>query len=211
MVDKGIIFSAPMVRAMLAGTKTQTRRLLRNPEYYGCPTGDCPHAKQAECDQFMAALTAKEANGYAVGDRLYVREHWKVDREYDPFAPVELTELPSFDGVVCYLATAPEESRRDPVWGKHRQGMHMPRWASRLWLEVTEVRVERLQSISHSDAEAEGLDYPRRHRALSGFPAPMASQAIAALQPGQRPMQCSGTPSTPSPAPAGKTIRGSAR
>lgn len=154
MNTKGIVFSAPMVRALLDGRKTQTRRLLRNPEYYGCPTGDCPHEKQAECDAAMSTVPKP----YAPGDHLYVREHWKVDAEYDVFAPVELRELPSFDQVVCYLATAPEESRRDPVWGKHRQGMHMPRWASRLWLAVADVRVQRLQDISEADSIAEGID-----------------------------------------------------
>ena len=53
MSIKPITFSAPMVRALLAGTKTQTRRLVSNPEYYGCPTGDCPHDTQAECNAAM--------------------------------------------------------------------------------------------------------------------------------------------------------------
>lgn len=154
MTDRGILFSAPMVRALLAGRKTETRRLLRNPEYYGCPTGDCPHDRQAECDAAMAGLSAKEA-GYAPGDRLYVREHWSTHPAFDGIAPRDLKR-----GSMIY-------TRADDVWhnagdwigapyGKHRQGIHMPRWASRLWLGVTQVRVQRLQDISAADAIAEG-------------------------------------------------------
>lgn len=144
-----------MVRALLAGRKTQTRRLLRNPEYYGCPTGDCPHEKQVECDQHMAWLSAREV-GYASGDRLYVREHWSTHPAFDGIAPRDIKR-----GSMIY-------TRADYAWhnngdwigapfGKHRQGMHMPRWASRLWLEVNEVRVEQLQKISETDAIAEGI------------------------------------------------------
>ena len=137
MSTKGIIFSASMVRALLAGTKTQTRRLLRNPEYFGCPTGDCPHNTQAECNAAMAALTPKEANGYAAGDRLYVREC--IHKNTDP---------------LCYRADMPSEDPEGP-WCP---SIHMPRWASRLWLDVTEVRVQRLQDISGNDARQEGIE-----------------------------------------------------
>jgi hypothetical protein len=55
MKEHPILFSAPMVRAILEGRKTQTRRVLKHPEYYGCPTGDCPHETQAECNASMAS------------------------------------------------------------------------------------------------------------------------------------------------------------
>lgn len=148
MSAKGIIFSAPMVRALLAGRKTQTRRLLCNPEFYGCPTGDCPHERQAECNAAMAALTPKEANGYAVGDRLYVREAWKTSARYDGTSPRDLAP----DSPIYFVA----DDRLWPV-ARYRQGRHMPRWASRVWLEVSEVRVQRLHDISEEDARAEGL------------------------------------------------------
>lgn len=156
MADKPIIFSAPMVRALLAGQKTQTRRLLRNPEYYGCPTGDCPHQTQAECNAAMAAL-ASEIVPYAPGDRLYVREHWKTSRGNDGVAPRDLDPL----APVLYLADGTERGKYSVgTPGKHRQGMHMPRWASRLWLSVTDVRVQRLQDISEADCLAEGVEEP---------------------------------------------------
>lgn len=167
MTDRGILFSAPMVRALLAGTKTQTRRPLRNPEYYGCPTGDCPHDKQAECNAHMAQLTDTE-KGFAVGDRMWVREtyyqrgHWepietkrtKAGRQKWAFTPTD--EVILFD--------APPEFRKgrhhkDPAtvaWHK-RLGRFMPRRYSRLTLIVTDVRVEQLQDISQEDAEAEGV------------------------------------------------------
>ena len=159
MADKPITFSAPMVRALLAGTKTQTRRLVSKPEYYGCPTGDCPHDKQAECNAAMAGLVDEIAR-FKVGDRVYVREHWSSHIAFDGLAPRDLKR-----GSMIY-------TRADNTWhnngdwigapyGKHRQAMHMPRWASRMWLDITDVRVQRLQDISEADCFAEGCDNQR--------------------------------------------------
>jgi hypothetical protein len=128
MTDRPIIFSAPMVRALLAGTKTQTRRLATSP------------------------LRRVEA-----GDRLYVREHWRGRARMDAYAPREFTMDRSR---IAYLADG------KPVdcplgewkWGKHRQGMHMPRWASRLTLVVVDTVIEPLETISERDALAEGLE-----------------------------------------------------
>lgn len=159
MSIKPITFSAPMVRALLAGTKTQTRRLVSKPEYYGCPTGDCPHSFQHECNAAMSALVDEIAR-YKVGDRLYVREHWSSHAAFDGLAPRDLKR-----GSLVY-------TRADGIWhndggeatgepfGKHRQAMHMPRWASRLWLDVTEVCVQQLQDISEADCIAEGALLP---------------------------------------------------
>lgn len=153
MADKGIIFSGPMIRAMLDGRKTQTRRLLTS-----APKGDW------HCDKVGAKLMWVAPPGspklpcllpYAIGDRLYVREHWKTDCRFDATAPREISTaapiLTLADSTVHTRAFAKE-------WGKHRQGMHMPRWASRLWLAVTNVRVQRLQDCSEADAVAEGIE-----------------------------------------------------
>lgn len=161
MADRGILFSAPMVRALLAGRKTQTRRLIRNPEYYGCPTGDCPHERQVECNDAMQAL-AGEIVPHAVGDRLWVREtwgcHWATDNqkasEIDPdcwsvrYAADGYIRPARRDGS---LATADQFKRGRP-------SIFMPRWASRLWLTVTDVRVQRLQDIDNFDCVAEGIE-----------------------------------------------------
>lgn len=173
MADKPILFSGPMVRALLADRKFQTRRLLRNPEYFGCPTGDCPHEKQAECDAAMGALSAKEV-GWAVGDRAYVRETWRVAKQYDGVKPRDLepqsmTVMFDAGGSICNHwvpdrnanvwkpSEYPERGETIDWGGKTRVCIHMPRWASRLWLLVTDVRVQRLADITEDDAMAEGI------------------------------------------------------
>lgn len=148
MTDRPILFSAPMVRALLDGTKTQTRRLLPNPEYYGCPTGDCPHDTQAQCNQAMIENTADDLR-FAIGDRLWVKETWRAGECWDHKKPSLIpARVP-----VGYLAA----SRADGPNGKTRVSIFMPRWASRLTLTVTDVRVQRLKEISEDDAKAEGI------------------------------------------------------
>ena len=167
MADKPITFSAPMVRALLAGTKTQTRRLVSNPEYYGCPTGDCPHNTQAECNTEMAGLVDEIAR-FKVGDRVYVREHWKTTPAYDDLAPSEM----GGEEPLRYLAddaTFNWAEADGVAVGRHRQAMHMPRWASRMWLEITDVRVQRLQDISNVDARMEGVDRWKSHCATKWY------------------------------------------
>lgn len=163
MADKGIIFSAPMVRALIDRRKTQTRRLLRNPEYYGCPTGDCPHDKQAECNAAMAALTRKET-GYAVGDRLYVRENWQA-LSFGDYLPTKSRPADVRFAATDPCADLPADARGYP-W---RPCIHMPRWASRIWLEVTDVRVQRLQEISEAEAIAEGVDMVAKRNYRDGY------------------------------------------
>jgi len=143
MKTKGIIFSAPMVRALLAGRKTQTRRLL-NPQP---PEGLDADLLQVEGETRLRVTHGRVLLGktipYAVGDRLYVRE---------AFFP--RPGLPERLASPRYRAT---EDR--PEWHRlWKPSIHMPRWASRLWLDVTEVRVQRLQDISESDAVAEGIE-----------------------------------------------------
>lgn len=141
MPDRPIIFSAPMVRALLDGRKTQTRRLLRPKN----------HNTHLQCDPYGAwwwwtpqtgAPHVAQPVPYAHGDRLYVRE--AIDKASDS------------DGVFYradYDAGNPEGSA-GLGW---RPSIHMPRWASRLTLTVTEVRVQRLQEITEADAVAEGV------------------------------------------------------
>lgn len=162
MTDRPILFSAPMVRALLAGTKTQTRRILK-PQPIGTPwfwEGDEVDPKPAWFDGYergrepCGAATAEVNDSikvHSVGDRLYVREHWRTEsRAYNDLAPSDMDA----DYDVIYAADA-DWSLNKSV-GKHRQAMHMPRWASRLTLTVTNVRVQRLQDISEADAIDEG-------------------------------------------------------
>lgn len=127
--ERPIIFSAAMVRALCQGGKTQTRRALV--------------AQDAQ-----AAELAARRYGHA-GDRLWVKEAWRVHRRFDALPPSALPE----DVVVDYLA----DTRLQPDAGRTRVSLHLPRRLSRLLLDVRQVRVERLQEISEADARAEGL------------------------------------------------------
>lgn len=142
MTDRPILFSGPMVRAILEGRKTQTRRLT-----------NWERAVEERALTVMAErFAAGEANArcpYGVpGDRLWVRETWMTDYESD-----RLLKKPQF---VRYRATDDRASTDGMGW---RPSIFMPRWACRLVLEVTAVRVERLQEIGETDAKAEGVEF----------------------------------------------------
>lgn len=156
MKERGILFSAPMVRALLDGTKTQTRRAIK-PQPANDPAKHHPIAPYLTSTGSWNWVLA--ATGHGVGDpfpcpcgvpgnRLWVREAWRCGKIADQFPPSELDPH-----VVWYEADGEPPAATN---GKLRPGMFMPRWASRLTLEVTGVRVERLQSISEADAMAEG-------------------------------------------------------
>jgi hypothetical protein len=137
-----------MVRALLDGRKTQTRRVLKNqPE-----TEAMAHPVYQE---HFSALHVP----YAPGDRLWVREAWRTNAMWDRFAPSALTEVSRQSGRVSVLFEAggalPGSVEASDA-GRYRHARFMPRWASRLTLAVTDVRVERLQEISEADAIAEG-------------------------------------------------------
>ncbi|MFL5015376.1 MAG: hypothetical protein ACJ8EW_04130 [Rhizobium sp.] len=154
MTDRPILFSAPMVRALLADRKTQTRRILSG-------LGDQPIVEYdgmfmwREGYRWGAVTNPKFPPGVRckVGDRLYVREAWKAPERLDTTAPRDIPK-----GTSVYFVA---DDRLWPV-ARYRQAMHMPRWASRLMLTVTDVRVERLQAISDDDAIAEGIEYNPR-------------------------------------------------
>ncbi len=151
MAEKPILFSGEMVRAILAGRKTQTRRIVKGSE-------DC-EGMDAVRDRDGVFYRGWWSSGRAtqsiefipkvnVGDTLWVRETWGL---YN----TEPSDGPE-NAQVYYQATDGE--RHDLLHQRWRPSIHMPRWASRLTLEVTAVRVERLQDISGSDAKAEGCE-----------------------------------------------------
>lgn len=154
MVDRPILFSAPMVRALLAGTKTQTRRVyvpkvmwddeVRRTELNAVvwPIGGLGQ----QCG-FPSPLPR-----FQCGDRLWVREAWRIETTaYDCFPP---REIPAGQPI---LYGADAEWTLNKSTGRSRPSMFMPRWVSRLTLIVSDVRVERLQDISEADAIAEGM------------------------------------------------------
>jgi len=134
--QRPILFSGAMVRAILEGRKTQTRRVIRGPEKYSrihecgfC----CPHG--------------------VTGDRLWVREQFSGTYAWNAIPPSgwgwDNTEVP-----IWYWA---DGNPPDGDWTRPKPSIHMPRRYSRITLEITDVRVQRLQDISEDDARAEGV------------------------------------------------------
>lgn len=162
MADRPIIFSGPMVQALLAGRKSQTRRVLK-PQPVGRPE---LHEPMSDEDPYWAVFDADEIATrvrvpFAVGDRLYVREaHYLSDTgDYEIAVCAEDADAvrEHFDlinGIAAQHNLA--ETWRAPHL-KLRPSIHMPRWASRLTLLVTGVQVMRLQDISEADAVSEGI------------------------------------------------------
>lgn len=133
--------SAWEVRAIRDGRKTQTRRVVKNPDYYACLTGDCPHQTQSECDATMLKLCPFGQPG----DHLFGREKFCDRAEYGSIATSRQVRI-------VYAADGTEKREG---W-KWRPSTQMPRWASRIDLRIKSVRIERLQEISEADAMAEG-------------------------------------------------------
>jgi hypothetical protein len=146
--ERPILFSGPMVRAILAGRKTQTRRIVKNQEWYNLK-GD-----------YGNRLRGVDRCPYGQpGERLWVRETWTPDHSpFYPHFPVAYRADAGFD----YERNDKGEtySPEQKAWFPYRwrPSIHMPRIASRITLEITGVRVERLQDISHEDAIAEGIE-----------------------------------------------------
>lgn len=150
MKERPILFSAPMVRALLAGTKTQTRRIakpVRHPDWGNLYS---PGALVREHEPVHVIYRACPYG--QPGDRLWVRETFR--RDLDRMNRCKVVEYRADDAVLL-ASPGPGGAFDFPDLG-WRPSIHMPRWASRITLEITGVRVERLQNISEDDAKAEG-------------------------------------------------------
>ena len=164
MAERPILFSAEMVRAILEGRKTQTRRAIKPvPSFNG--GGACHDADALQQDYVEPYWVFPKICKYGKpGDTLWVREAWRAWSQYDDWPPSRLP--PGVDVQYIADASAPWASRcRSPRF--------MPRWASRITLRITDVRVERLQDISVADAKAEGCENP-----LIGAEAPAAGPGV---------------------------------
>ncbi|EOV6201186.1 TPA: hypothetical protein RRT43_001105 [Klebsiella pneumoniae] len=183
MTERGMIFNGEMVRAILDGRKTQTRRIMK-PQPEPCPRGG--HWWPSNVFKTMLHVEEEMQNGKGgwgglvgdacpfgdVGDRIWVREAYRFPASLDDVSPTGVGEMavatgyrkpwaPTFyeftgtfsDGWKGF-ETPPKVSDA----GKLRPSIHMPRWASRILLEITDVRVERLNAISQEDAQAEGME-----------------------------------------------------
>lgn len=167
MKARPILFSGPMVRALLDGTKTQTRRVVKSIVPDGKTIGFChyvptgystadqrPDGGPGGCDCRPIPCP------YGLpGDLLWVRETWACYRrtsyEYDEWEQVATAaERAEYSGTLSPVYAADKQNYPEQ-W---HPSIHMPRWASRLTLEITDVRVERLQDISTEDAVAEGIE-----------------------------------------------------
>jgi hypothetical protein len=151
--EKPILFSAPMVRAILAGQKTQTRRVI-NPQ----PKNHVILANDGKWYVSYYINPGVEVKPrYVKGDTLWVRETFVTAAWADCFAPRDVAKTTPIryaaDGTSGELVmwNGPDEEA-----GKLRPSIFMPRWMSRIALKVTAVRAERVSQISNEDARAEG-------------------------------------------------------
>lgn len=151
VTERPILFSGEMVRAILEGRKTQTRRVMRTQ----------PHTPAHVDPSTRGAMWAGARGDHGLacpygmpGDRLWVRETWATGNAWNQTAP---RALPGDRVEIFYDADGKFRNGGAVEIGKLRPGMFMPRWASRITLEVTGVRVQRVQEISEADAGAEGM------------------------------------------------------
>ncbi|HGP3972587.1 TPA: hypothetical protein ACLKZ9_004006 [Klebsiella pneumoniae] len=160
MKERGMIFNGEMVRALLSGRKTQTRRIIKD-----CTVGRDQISKFIQIEKkFIGCYPEdvpeliRECCPYGIpGDRIWVREAFRVHSRATDVATLvyKASERNSWTEqthrvpvAVCNKPATPE---------KWTPSLHMPRWASRILLEITDVRVERLNAISEEDARAEGI------------------------------------------------------
>lgn len=150
--ERPILFSGAMVRALLAGTKTQTRRVAKPQDPSGVAWDQL--ATDGECWWLDSdhELGKPYHCPYGVpGDVLWVKETFRLPAEYDHLKPTMIR-----DGVPVWYEA---DGRAAEGWGKVRVSLHMQRRFSRLSLRITDVRVERLNDCSEADAKAEGVEY----------------------------------------------------
>ncbi len=155
MKSSPILFKPEMVRAILDGTKSQTRRLVEISQ--GMTVVETAVGLRVVPDGFEGDDELNCADiplvpKYEVGQRLWVKETYSISDRLDDMKPSEVSAAVS----VYYHADKSWRGTPREV-GKTRVSIHMTRWASRIKLEVTCVRVERLQEISATDAWAEGV------------------------------------------------------
>jgi len=142
MKDRPIPFSAPMIRAILSGQKTQTRRAMK--------PRDLEFFKQSASE--ILGLWDKRPLPYGKpGDRLWVKENWRAPLAFELTKPSDMPTSTPIYYAADFSGGLPHFSA-----GKLRPSMFMPRWASRISLEITGVRVEKLKDITEADCKAEG-------------------------------------------------------
>lgn len=163
--ERPMLFSAPMVRALIDGSKTQTRRALKRQPDYPIIIANDPHTNRYQIGEKEPVTEAALLRGCPYGqpgDRIWVREtfgyvspdeqqrpHSECNIEYRADLAPGCTDRPGSWPV--------DECIGDPERPRWRPSIHMPRRASRILLEIVSVRVERLNACSDADAVAEGI------------------------------------------------------
>ncbi len=175
MKDRPILFSGAMVRALLAGTKVQTRRVVKLPadargvRYWATPSGRSqPGYADPGVNWWNDAGNHLDRCPYGQpGDRLWVREAFRITTNTMDEARALTEDIMSgtaidwkADSVDRFVAEGLDREAAEAMhnFERWRPSIHMPRWASRITLEITGVRVERLNDISEADARAEGIE-----------------------------------------------------
>jgi hypothetical protein len=152
--ERPILFSAPMVRAILEGRKTMTRRVIKDTGLYAID--ERWHGiETATRERRNLATQCKHGQP---GDHLWVKETSIIAPKH--FATPDNYCIPDKEGDLRYIQYIASESDTEAAgWYKLKKSpsIFMPRWASRITLEITDVKVERLQDITENDALAEGI------------------------------------------------------
>ena len=154
MTERGMIFNAEMVRAILDGRKTQTRRVMKPQPANDIERGTFPNAEAygwvSSLKHKYGSATAHFCPFGAVGDRIWVREAFRVMGCATDVARLmyKASERNSFTESTRTVPVASCTKQPSQKW---TPSIHMPRWASRITLEITDVRVERLQAITLGD------------------------------------------------------------
>lgn len=192
MTIKPILFNTEMVRAILDGRKTCTRRICKDANEYTVPDMEFYNADKrtyavhnfADKEQMEQLSTAERTCPICPGDILYVRETWEHfdccccegDEHGNCYQEPQQNVLNKSYG--CYMYRATDEIYGDARW---HPSIHMPKEAARIWLKVTDVRIERLQDVTEDGAKAEGAidnrgfihspenEYDRIHTAREHF------------------------------------------
>ena len=161
--ERPILFSGPMVRALLDGSKTQTRRAMKPQPTHFNPAGVPRRVIPTGGPSYVIRCPYGQP-----GDRLWVRETWQgpllqefeadADPDWHYASHIHQYQNPAHCEYAADGGPKPEYTNADDVMRQGwRPSIHMPRWASRILLEVTQVRVEQLQAISIGQICKEGL------------------------------------------------------
>jgi len=163
MTERPILFNPEMIQAYRNGRKTQTRRIIKNPDYFGCTTGDCPHDLNSECDEAMKEFCPIGK----IGDYLWIKETHFLYGFWNKTSKLKKSGKPKYKFIIDkeYGVKFPDNppSPSDIKtkitefgWFK-RTSMFMPRWASRFRPQITNSRFQQIQDISEDDSIKEGI------------------------------------------------------